>query len=109
MVTTVPGADRTLRDDVRRAFWRVGVGGGVGVLAGYLVIGPIARLLMGLLRITSPATAIGVTSDDGFTIGRVTTATFSLLLVCATMGGFAGSVSVIGRTLLPQPLVRLAL
>ncbi len=110
MATVVPSREvRTFRAEVREVGWRVGVGAGVGVLAGYLVIGPLARLVMALLRVTSPAVVIGVTSDDGFTIGRVSMATLALLFICASLGGVAGVAYTYARIALPQRGVRLAL
>ena len=52
----------------------------VGVPVGVLAIGLGGRLAMLLLRLTSPPEVIGVTSDDGFEIGRVTLAgTYNLV------------------------------
>ena len=82
----------------------------MGVLAGYLAIGPLARLLMLLLRLTSPAAVIGVTSDDGFTIGRFSpTQTLALLFVCAGLGGTAGVGYVVARFAVRHRGLRLAL
>ena len=58
-----------------------------GVTVGVLVVGVGSRLAMFLLRLTSPDRVIGVTSDDGFTIGRFTLAgTYNLLLLGAAVG-----------------------
>jgi len=58
-----------------------------GIPAGVLVAGVGSRLAMLLLRLTSPDRVNGVTSDDGFTIGKVTVAgTYSLLLLGAVVG-----------------------
>ena len=58
-----------------------------GVVAGVLVGGVGGRLAMLLLRLTSPASVVGVTSDDGFEIGQVTLGgTYNLLLVGAGFG-----------------------
>ena len=43
-----------------------------------------------LLRLTSPADVIGMTSDDGFEIGVVTSDTFQLVLAMAMLGGING-------------------
>jgi hypothetical protein len=48
----------------------VAAGAGIGVLVGLLVVGPLARAAMFVLRLTSTDAVRGVTSDDGFTIGR---------------------------------------
>src|SRR6476660_3821704 len=64
-----------------------------GLSVGIVVIGLGSRLAMLLLRLTSPDSVIGVTSDDGFEIGRVTLAgTYNLLLIGATVG-FIGAVA----------------
>ena len=58
-----------------------------GVPTGVLVAGVGSRLAMLLLRLTSPDEVIGVTSDDGFEIGRVTIGgTYNLLLIGAMVG-----------------------
>jgi hypothetical protein len=81
---------RPWREDIREIGWQVGVGVGAGTLVGYLIVGPLARLLMFLLRRTSPDVVVGVTSDDGFTIGRVTGATLALLVVTGLVGALGG-------------------
>ncbi len=58
-----------------------------GVCVGILVIGLGSRLAMLLLRVTSPDDVIGVTSDDGFEIGRTTlSGTYNLLALGAGVG-----------------------
>ena len=58
-----------------------------GIPVGVLVAGLGSRLAMLLLRLTSPDRVIGVTSDDGFKIGRVTASgTYNLLLLGAAVG-----------------------
>ena len=58
-----------------------------GIPAGVLLVGVGSRLAMLLLRVTSPDRVRGVTSDDGFTIGRVTLAgTYNLLQLGAVVG-----------------------
>ncbi len=59
--------------DFGREFWtRFRVIVAAGFLVGLPVIGLGSRLAMLLLRLTSPDAVIGATSDDGFTIGKVT-------------------------------------
>ena len=58
-----------------------------GVFLGVLVGGLASRLAMGLLRVTTGARVHGVTSDDGFIIGRVTLGgTYGLLMLGAVVG-----------------------
>lgn len=58
-----------------------------GVAVGVLVGGVGGRLAMLVLRLTSPDTVVGLTSDDGFEIGQVTLGgTYNLLLVGAGFG-----------------------
>lgn len=58
-----------------------------GIPAGALLVGVGSRLAMLLLRVTSPDRVRGVTSDDGFVIGRVTLAgTYNLLQLGAGVG-----------------------
>lgn len=58
-----------------------------GVLVGVLIVGVGSRLAMLLLRLTSPDSVRGVTSDDGFIIGRFTLGgTYNLLVLGAAVG-----------------------
>lgn len=58
-----------------------------GVATGVVVVGGGSRVAMLLLRLTSPANVRGVTSDDGFTIGRVTLAgTYNLVMLGGAVG-----------------------
>ena len=58
-----------------------------GIPVGVLVAGLGSRLGMFLLRVTSPDRVIGVTSDDGFTIGQITVSgTYNLLMLGAAVG-----------------------
>jgi len=71
--------------------WRVLAGTAAGAVAGLLVGGIGGRLAMLLLRLTSPESVIGVTSDDGFEIGVISLSTFSLLFVTTGLGGVVGA------------------
>jgi hypothetical protein len=58
-----------------------------GVTAGVVVAGLGGRLAMFALRLSSPDDVRGVTSDDGFTVGRFTVGgTYGLLLIGAAVG-----------------------
>lgn len=58
-----------------------------GVSVGVLVAGVGSRLAMFVLRLTSPDHVVGLTSDDGFTIGRFTLGgTYNLLVLGAAVG-----------------------
>ena len=68
-----------------------------GVSVGVLVIGLGSRLAMLVLRITSPHYVVGMESDDGFEIGRITiSGSYQLLALGATVGviGALGYVAV---------------
>lgn len=85
-----PGSEPTYAEELLELL-RVLVVTGVSV--GIVGIGLGSRLAMLLLRLTSPDTVIGVTSDDGFEIGRVTLAgTYNLLTLGAAVG-FIGAVA----------------
>jgi hypothetical protein len=59
----------------------------VGVTTGVVVVGAGSRLAMLLLRFTSSDRVRGVTSDDGFIIGRFTLGgTYNLLVIGAAVG-----------------------
>jgi hypothetical protein len=58
-----------------------------GIGAGVILVGVGSRLAMFILRLTSPVGVIGVTSDDGFVIGRFTpSGTYNLLIIGANVG-----------------------
>lgn len=58
-----------------------------GIPFGVVVVGVGSRLAMFLLRVTSSDRVVGLTSDDGFTIGRVTLeGTYNLLMLGAAVG-----------------------
>ncbi len=81
--TATAARDEFWRD--RREALRVLIVGGIP--AGALLVGVGSRLAMLVLRVTSPDRVRGVTSDDGFTIGRVTVdGTYNLLAIGAVVG-----------------------
>jgi hypothetical protein len=83
-VARIVGGDSTGTDEVLERF-RVLVVAGVSI--GVLVVGVGSRLAMFVLRLTSPDQVIGLTSDDGFTIGRFTLGgTYNLLVLGAAVG-----------------------
>lgn len=58
-----------------------------GISTGVVVVGVGSRLAMLVLRLTSPDRVHGLTSDDGFVIGRFTFGgTYNLLLLGAAIG-----------------------
>jgi hypothetical protein len=58
-----------------------------GIGAGVILVGVGSRLAMFILRLTSPVGVIGVTSDDGFVIGRFTpSGTYNLFVLGASVG-----------------------
>ena len=86
------------RVDLRAAAWWAGLGALAGALAGFAWGAVGGRLVMLALRLTTPE-AEGVTTDDGFEIGRVTFGgTLSLALVTTIGGAIAGLVYVAIRT-----------
>jgi hypothetical protein len=89
---------------VSDAGWRVLVGTAAGAVAGLVVGGIGGRLARLLLRLTSPETAIGLTSDDGFEIGVVSTSTLNLLVATTGLGGVAGALYAGVRGALPARL-----
>ena len=62
-----------------------------GGLAGFVIGGIGGRLAMLLLRFTSPDSVIGLTSDDGFTIGQFDFGdTLGLVMAMTMIGGIVG-------------------
>lgn len=91
-------------EDARRVGWWVVVGAGAGAIAGFAVGGIGGRLAMLLLRVTSPDSVIGLTSDDGFEIGVVSRRTSELLLLMAGVGLVNGVLYAALRGSLPRRL-----
>ncbi|CAN5830279.1 hypothetical protein BH24ACT5_BH24ACT5_03360 [soil metagenome] len=74
----------SVRHEVSDRLWVLVV---AGVPTGVVVAGVGSRLAMLVLRLTSPDAVVGVTSDDGFEIGRFTLGgTYSLLVLGAVIG-----------------------
>lgn len=58
---------------------------------------------MRILFLTSSERVDGITSDDGFEIGRFSADTINLLILTTILGGFVGLVYGLGRLLLVGP------
>ncbi len=83
------GSPPAWRDALRSSATDLGITLFVGLLAGALVGGGLGRLAMFILRLTSDDSVRGLETDDGFTIGRFTGDTFSLVFLCALLGTVA--------------------
>lgn len=92
---------RRVPDDVREVAWRFIVGAGAGAIVGVVIGGIGGRLAMLVLRFGSSDALHGLATDDGFTIGLISTATFFLLLVTAGLGAASGVAYVAARRALP--------
>jgi hypothetical protein len=80
----VVGEWESIRSEVSERLWVLVV---AGIPTGVLVAGLGSRMAMLVLRLTSPDSVVGVTSDDGFEIGRVTLGgTYNLLILGAGVG-----------------------
>src|SRR5688572_2551713 len=88
-VSTAPARDAGT-DLASSVAWRMLAGTAAGAVAGFLVGGIGGRLAMLVLRLTSPDSVIGLTSDDGFEIGVVSLSTFNLLFATTVFGAIAG-------------------
>jgi hypothetical protein len=76
----------------------------VGGIAGGLVVGGIgSRLAMLVLRLTSGDSVVGLISDDGFEIGRLSGDSFFLLLFGTALGAAVGILYMLTRPWLPAP------
>ena len=95
-------ARRGISDDVREVAWRFVVGAGAGAIVGVVIGGIAGRLAMLVLRLGSSDALHGATTDDGFVIGRISTATFFLLMVTGGLGAASGVVYVVIRRALPS-------
>ena len=76
-----------------------------GFVAGVPVIGLGSRLIMLVLRLTSPDSVIGATSDDGFTIGDFTLGgTYNLMMMGMGLGLLGAAVYLAIKSLLIGPM-----
>lgn len=100
----MPAPDEGTGADARfLARWIV-LGLAAGALGGALGGGVGGRLAMFVLRLTSPDGVRGVTSDDGFEIGRVSASTLSFVALTALVGSGVGLAFVAVRGFLPTKL-----
>ena len=74
-----------------------------GLLCGALIGGLGGRLAMFLLRLTSSDSLHGLQTDDDFTIGSFTGATFFLVILTALAGVLGGLLYMGVRSWLPKP------
>ena len=77
------------------------LGASSGALAGFLIGGVLGRIAMFVLRLTSPDAVMGRESDDGFTIGQISTETLFLIVVTTTLGALVGVAYVAARPAVP--------
>lgn len=89
------------RDALREVVWRFLIGAGAGSIVGVVIGGIGGRLAMFVLRLGSADYLHGAQTDDGFAIGRFSTATFFLLMVTAGLGAVTGVAYVAARNALP--------
>jgi hypothetical protein len=95
----------TLGADARAVGRTVLTGAAAGAIAGIVVGGLGGRLVMLILRLTSDPVAIGVTSDDGFEIGRFTLGgTIGLVGGLGVLGAANGALYAVLRGSIPARL-----
>ena len=80
---------------------RIGAAIAAGMLAGLVVGGIGGRIAMFILRVTSSSRVIGITSDDGFRIGRISAETLFLLIFTTALGAVGGLIYLFGRQWVP--------
>ena len=98
----MPAMDRLTLQDLREPGGTLGAGVSAGFLAGVLIGGVGGRLAMLALRLTSDPSLNGVSTDDGFTIGRVSLQTLFLLGVTAGLGMAGGLFYLVVRRWIPS-------
>jgi hypothetical protein len=99
----MPAMERATLADLRGPGATLGAGVSGGFVAGVLIGGVGGRLAMFALRLTSDPSLNGVSTDDGFTIGRVSTETLFLLGVTAALGMAGGLFYLVIRRWIPSP------
>jgi hypothetical protein len=91
----------------------IGVGVIAGAIAGLVVAGPALRAYMFVVRIASPDSMTGLSTDDGFTIGAVTADTVGFVLQVGALSAVVGGAYAIVRMVLAPrvaaPLFTLAM
>jgi hypothetical protein len=93
----------TLDDDIRGALRHAAIGVAAGAVSGFVVGGVLGRLAMLVLRLTSADSVIGVETDDGFEMGRVTLGGSLNLAFVYTVGGvILGLLYALARRFLPR-------
>ena len=95
-------SERRLLDDALLVARSLSAVVGAGALAGFVIGGVGGRLAMLILRLTSDPGVRGLTSDDGFTIGVVSSATTFLLGATAILGVLGGVAYLLVRSWLPK-------
>jgi len=98
----MPAMDRLTLQDLRQPGATLGAGVSAGFIAGVLIGGVGGRLAMLALRLTSDPSLHGVSTDDGFTIGRVSLETLFLLGVTAGLGMAGGVFYLVVRRWIPS-------
>jgi len=98
----LPDMDRLTLQDLRDPGATLGAGVSAGFLAGVVIGGVGGRLAMLALRFTSDPSLRGVSTDDGFTIGRVSLQTLFLLGVTAGLGMAGGLFYLVVRRWIPS-------
>jgi hypothetical protein len=81
---------------------RLGASTAMGAFGGFAIGGVGGRLAMLLLRITSDPVLHGRSTDDGFTIGIVSTETTFLLIATTVIGALGGAAYLLIRGALPE-------
>ena len=84
VIAELGSAPQTVGREVSDRLWVLIM---AGIPTGVVVAGMGSRFSMFVLRLSSPDNVIGVTSDDGFEIGRFTLGgTYNLLAIGAAVG-----------------------
>lgn len=94
----LPAFGDVARKDVAFMWRWILLAGAAGGWAGLLVGGVLGRIAMFVLRKTSGDFVNGIESDDGFTIGRVSTSSLFLLFLTMVLGMIVGLVVVLARS-----------
>ena len=97
-------AGTTPRDRALSAAKAVSAALVAGALAGLVIGGLGGRIAMLVLRLTSDPSLHGLETDDGFTIGIVSSATLFLVILTTVAGGVGGLAYGAVRSWLPERL-----
>lgn len=101
---SLPPAESPWQRDARLVAGYLGAGVLAGIAGGFVIGGIGSRIAMLVLRLTTGSSVVGIKSDDGFEIGRLSADTFFLLFFGSALGAAVGVIYLLSRPWIPARL-----